>query len=100
MNINNHSFEGPYDHPNNVPSTAGVYVPMDFRGGQYFVTDVGETGDLRARLSSHERAECWRRHTRGQLRFFVLRMPGSSPDQRRWVEKGVRDNYRPPCGDI
>src|SRR5258707_3898885 len=45
-------FDGPYQRPEDVPSAAGIYVPMDFRDEKYFVTDVGDRKSTRLN-SSH-----------------------------------------------
>jgi len=100
MTILGFAFEGPFLRPEDVPAGAGVYVPMDHRAREYFITDVGESNEVRGRLISHERAGCWRRHTRGELMFFVRFMPGSTADQRRTEEKRIRDHFNPPCGEI
>src|SRR5215471_2982523 len=74
-------FEGPFYEASRLPSVAGIYVPLDHRATGYYVLDVGETGDLRERVSSHDRAQSWTRNSTGNLGVWIYLMPGSSEAQ-------------------
>jgi len=99
LNILGYSFEGPYTDISSVRDQAGLYVICDYRSdGKWYVLDVGESEQLRTRLTNHERASCWNRHRQGQLGVAVLYTPGWTEDQRRILESTIRDAFSPPCG--
>jgi excinuclease UvrABC nuclease subunit len=78
----------------------GVYMILDRRGSGWSVVDVGESEDVRNRVSNHDRAACWRVNSTGGLAFAAYYMVGSTEQYRRSVEKEIRDHYNPPCGKI
>ena len=92
-------FEGPYTDPHRIPAEAGIYAPLDQQAGGYYVVDVGESADIRARVSTHDRAQSWVRNSTGALGVWIYLMPRSSEAQRRDIEGRIRAQYRPPCGD-
>ena len=54
-----YKFEGPYSPPDSLENKSGVYVILCYKGGKYYVIDVGESSEVRDRVSNHERADCW-----------------------------------------
>ena len=85
-----------YDGPWSLSSTtfnevAGVYLIVDTNGT---IVDVGETENLKGRISNHERSGCWSRNGGFNLWFYheinqVVRLA---------KEKHIRGTFRPVCG--
>ncbi|TVQ79775.1 MAG: hypothetical protein EA380_04035 [Phycisphaeraceae bacterium] len=100
IRIKGYDFEGPYTHTANLRNAAGVYVVLDYRSDEkWWVIDVGESEDVRARIESHDRKSCWERHRQGTLGVAVLYTSGWTAEQRRQLESQIRIEYTPPCGD-
>jgi hypothetical protein len=78
------SFEGPYRSTEMLQDRSGVYVILDKRAdGHYYVLDVGESAQVKTRVETHDREDCWERHCRGILYVAVhytpnLQQPGRS----------------------
>ena len=99
ITICGYEFDGPYANPDALKDTAGVYVVLDKRSdGKWYPLDVGESEQVRTRLQNHDRASCWQRNRKGPLGFAACYTPGWTADQRRALEKKIRDTYDPPCG--
>ena len=60
------------------------------------IVDVGEAGDVRQRVSTHDRADCWRRQNHAELTSAALYCDERT---RLAVESRVRTFFKPPCGD-
>jgi hypothetical protein len=43
--------------------------PVIEEGGDWKVLDVREAGDVKARVTNHERADCWKRNCSGIIRY-------------------------------
>lgn len=97
VTISGYSFEGPYEIGKKVIDRAAVYVILN---SDDEVIDVGQSGETGTRLSSHERKRCWDRN--GGKWFAVKWMPSDrySREDRERIEKEIRENESPPCGEI
>jgi hypothetical protein len=93
-----YDFDGAYADPACIKSQAGVYVIWCQTGGSWKVLDVGESEDVKARLSNHERATCWRKYCTDFLQYSATYTPGMSADGRRQIEALIRQAEKPPCG--
>lgn len=96
MLISGYSFNGPYSQTG-APQVAGVYVIGSSQGGKVRIIDVGESGDVGTRLSSHERQDCWQRNCSGSPLVYVHEEAGA--DRRRTIESAIRAQYNPACGE-
>ena len=99
IQICGHPFVGPFYDLSKLPSIAGVYAPIDHRPTGYWLLDVGQSEDLRGRVSAHDRASSWHINCAGLLGVWIHPMPGSSAARRMLVESMIRTRYNPPCGD-
>ena len=99
--IQDYQFEGPFASTHLLEDRAGVYVILTATGGGWYnVLDVGESENVRSRVQNHDRQACWMRNARaGGILYAALYMAGSTPDQRRVVERTIRDTCKPPCGE-
>lgn len=94
MNIEGYNFLGPYIFGSiNFKSLPVVYVITDENNNPI---DVGEIGDLKQRMFSHEREFCWRRNVKGKIWLYVLQE--NSENNRLAIEKIIRDKYSFVCG--
>ena len=93
INIFGKTFYGPYYSELSVEERSGVYLiisPNDT------VIDVGEAGNLRNRLKTHDRKDQWKRRLGHTLwRYCVSYMP---ENERMKMEKVLRDYYPNLCG--
>ena len=100
ITISDYEFEGPYPDTSRLRHAAGVYAILDHRRDlKWWVIDVGESEDVRSRVDTHDRKNCWELHRQGTLGVAVLYTPGWTADQRRELERQVRRTFNPPCGD-
>jgi hypothetical protein len=96
IKIGNYNFEGPHENTAAVHARSGVYVILGRNGGQpWFVVDVGESSNVRARLDTHDRAGCWQQRGYGKLAAAVTYVP---EPRRMAIEQELRSRYNPPCG--
>jgi hypothetical protein len=79
-----------------IPKRSGVYIVHDEEGN---VLDVGESAKVGQRISTHERRTCWRENAVGAVGIHVVWTPGKKKAGRRAVERQLRDEFDPDCGD-
>ena len=101
IQIGKYNFDGPWLLNNtNLIDRAAVYVILCSRSnGNYDLVYVGETGQTGTRLSNHERAVCWDRSCSSSLYVAIFWTPSDryTVDDRRKIEKDLRDQDNPPC---
>ena len=93
------SFEGAFRHPGDLLQKPGVYVIWCDRGSGWAILDVGESDDVRARVLSHDRKDCWRRHCAGDILYAAHYASGMDEGARRALERRLRTMDGPPCGE-
>lgn len=99
MKISGYDFEGPYTDTAKLKNVAGVYVVLCKQANsRWHVIDVGESGDVKDRIDNHDRKDCWKRNCQGTIGVAVLYTSGWTADQRRVLERKIRDEFSPPCG--
>ena len=96
ITIGSYAFEGPYSDASSLQERSGVYVILCRRDGKYYVTDVGESGQVRTRVQTHERENCWIRSCSGTLTYAGHY---TNEAARMRIEREIRAQYNPPCGD-
>jgi hypothetical protein len=97
IQIGKYNFEGPYPDTNNLRAQSGVYVILGKTGGNNWnVVDIGESGNVKDRISTHDRSPCWKKQGHAELAVAVLHV---NEQQRMSIERELRANYNPPCGD-
>jgi len=89
-----HKFEGVVSDPKLLKTQPGIYLVWADKK----VLDIGEAGDVQARVSNHDRKDCWQRHATGGILYGAHYMPRASEQERRDLEANFRamDDY--PCG--
>jgi hypothetical protein len=92
IKIGNYTFDGTYSSPAYLNDRSGVYAVI---GDGRKVIDIGESGAIRTRLASHDRAPAWARQGL-PLTYAALYCDEAS---RMRIERELRTAYNPPCGD-
>ena len=99
MRIGRYQFEGPYNTTDALQDRSGVYAVLDLRrDGKYYVIDVGESKEVKTRIETHNRENCWTRNQQGTLAVAVLYTPHLQKLGRRVIEQEIRSQYVPVCG--
>lgn len=97
IQIGNYTFEGEYSSAAGLQERSGVYTILgatNTNGGRR-VIDVGESGWIRSRVQSHERANFWARQG---LPLSVAALYCDERTRMR-IEQELRGRFNPPCGD-
>ncbi len=97
--VGDYEFEGPYTDTGALQNRAGVYVIHCHLGNEYRLIDVGESAQVRARVDSHDRKDCWERFCSGALTVSVHYTPNLQQPGRMAIEQVIRSQFRPPCGE-
>lgn len=98
VKIADYEFEGYYKDTNSLQDKSGVYVILCYRNNEYYVTDVGESGEVKTRVENHDRADCWKKNCSGSRVYAVKYTPNAKQEERKIIEKNIREKYDPPCG--
>ncbi|NOX53836.1 MAG: hypothetical protein GXP27_05245 [Planctomycetes bacterium] len=99
IRIGRWTFQGPYTSPDSLEDRPGVYAVLDSAASQYSLLDCGESATVKTRLEAHDRADCWARTARGRVVYAALYTPNLRAPDRREIEREIREQYSPPCGD-
>jgi hypothetical protein len=98
ITIGNLSFAGPFGDAAQLEPRSGVYAILGrpVAGGNWIVVDVGESGDVRDRVSNHDRKAQWRACGHGTLGVAAHYCSAAT---RMVIEQQLRRQYNPACGD-
>ena len=96
---NEYNFEGYYTSTNPLKSNQGIYSILDNTDSKYYVKDVGQAGDIKNRITTHDRKDQWDKNCKGTICLAVMYTLGCTEQQRCAIESDIRANYNPPCGD-
>ena len=97
ITLGQYNFDGPFTSTGQVMNRSGVYAVLTRSNGaaSYNVVDIGESGDVRSRLDTHDRSACWTRNNVGQLSVAILYCDERT---RMLAETALRARYSPVCG--
>lgn len=109
MEIEGYEFQDVVTDPEEIPSyQIGVYVVVCLISDHphcvlYIGTseggtraDVTSTGNLQHTLETHEKQNCWRENTHGEIGYFVK--PVSDSERRIEIRDELQWKYVTPCG--
>ncbi len=65
--IGAYEFDGPYNSPDQIAESAGVYAVLCFYDKQYELLDIGYSTNLRHALVNHKDHDDWMEHCTGSL---------------------------------
>jgi hypothetical protein len=114
INIGGYDFEGPFNDPDEIKKEIGVYVVICLVDGlPHCILDIGtseggtptrgisrvvtKTGNLKHRLRTHKRRNCWDEKKHGEIGYAVRYIQNT--DERLAVEKELQWKFNYPCGD-
>jgi hypothetical protein len=86
-----YKFEGPFSISEEFNAVAGIYLITNATG---VIIDVGETENLKVRIPSHERRDCWEKNGGIKLYFHFE----TNEQGRLKKEKDFREKSNPVCG--
>jgi hypothetical protein len=97
IQIGKYHAEGPFGNVNGLQARSGVYVILGRpdEASHWNVVDVGEAGDVRARVGNHDRTPDWRCQGHTELAVAAIY---TDERNRMLIERELRDQYDPPCG--
>ena len=97
IQIGKYHAEGPFGKEADLQARSGVYVILGrtSQSQKWNVVDVGESADVRERVTNHDRAPCWR--GQGHARLAVAAIY-SDARKRISIERELRAQFSPPCG--
>jgi len=98
-----------YEDPDEVPKRAGIYMIITglygdkgWKISSYKLLDIGQSGETGVRLDTHNRRDCWEKHTPSgyTILYKFAPMPSENYDRtdRLIVECCLRSHAKPPCG--
>jgi hypothetical protein len=96
--------DGPYpieqaDKLKNVPGVYTIWCRSSSTSSRDTLTliDVGQSDNVRDRVMSHDRRECWNKNCKGSLEVAATYI--KDEQQRLDREKKIRQRRKPPCGE-
>lgn len=98
ISVGDYTFNGPYDSTDPIEDRSGVYAIHCHREDKYYLIDVGESAEVKLRLDTHDRKNCWQEECQGTLTYSVKYTPNLQQAGRMEIEQAIRDRFNPPCG--
>ena len=99
LGLGGYTFEGPYADVMGLQNRSGVYAILCENQGQHTVIDIGESADVRTRVESHDRRDCWTSNCSGRLMAAVLYTPNAQQAGRVEIEQELRGLLKQPCDE-
>jgi predicted GIY-YIG superfamily endonuclease len=99
IKIEGYEFEGPFASTDYLKNSSGVYV-IHYKDNddEYQRLDVGESDDVKDRVETHNRKECWIKNANEKT--ITASAYYCNNNERMIVEKKIRGNSDLPCGEI
>jgi len=98
IEIGDYTFNGPYRSTDSIEDKSGVYAVICIVGNKGYLLDVGESAQVKTRLDTHDRRDCWEKNCPGALTYSVKYTPNLKQEARQEIEQKIRDQFNPPCG--
>lgn len=97
IQVGNYHADGPHGNEASLQARSGVYVILGRtnQNQRWNVVDVGESADIRDRVSNHDRTPCWRDQGHTQLAVAAIYADARN---RMLIEHELRTQFNPPCG--
>ena len=98
INIEGYEFEGPFNSTDNLKNFSGVYI-IHYKNneGKYIRLDVGESENVKDRIETHDRKNCWSRNANGDITVSAYYC---NENERMRIEKIIRSSSNLSCGEI
>lgn len=97
----NYKLQGYFENSSELEPYQGVYVVYDKYNGNYKPIDIGESGNIKERILSHDRKPEWNKMAKGTICFAIKYLKGCHESYRKDIEQDLRDKFEPGrlCGD-
>ena len=92
-----YQFDGPFYYSESLRELPGVYVVWCLFHNYLNILDVGESDNVKERLGSHERRDCWKNKCPGIIQHSAAYI--SDQAERLRLEKLIRNSEIVPCGE-
>ena len=92
-----YEFEGPFIFIPDLSTSQGVYLVMNKVGDDNYPLDCGEAENVRNRIETHDRKDCWEEKKKGSLVYYQHLTPGKDKSGRMEIEGKIRDQIDFPC---
>jgi hypothetical protein len=91
--------DGPYPitQADKLKNAPGVYTIWCRSSSRDTLIDVGQSDNVRDRVMSHDRRECWNKNCKGSLEVAATYI--KDEQQRLDREKEIRQHCKLPCGE-
>lgn len=99
IQVGNYHAEGPFGNVAGLLAQSGVYVILGrlTQATPWQVVDIGESGNIRERVSCHDRATDWRCQGHAELAVAAIY---ADERNRTLIERQLRAQFNPPCGSF
>ena len=97
--LGKYDFAGPYESTDKIEDRSGLYIVFYETDDAYNYLDVGEASGVKSRLDTHDRKDCWKRHAKGKIVFFVMYTPNLQQTGRKEIEQEIRQKKPVKCGE-
>jgi len=97
----NYKLQGYYYLSSELEPYQGIYVVYDNYNGNYKPIDIGESGNIKERISSHDRKAQWQKMAKGTICFAIKYLKGCHESCRKGFEQDLRNKFEPGrlCGE-
>ena len=99
ITIGNYVFDGPFLNVESLKDWPGVYAILCCSTYSWEVIDIGESFNVKTRVSSHDRKDCWEHHCGNTIKYAVYYTSPIDQAGRKIIEQELRRRYNPVCGD-
>jgi hypothetical protein len=93
-----YEFDGPHPSAGQLAAQSGVYAILGrpHSSSTWTVLDIGESQDVQDRIQRHDRRPQWQRQGMPELACAALYCAST---ERMHIERQLRAQFNPPCGD-
>jgi hypothetical protein len=100
IQIEDYTFDGPFTRAEELKKRPGVYAILCLMNNQkHFLVDVGESGDIKKAIETHDRKDCWVKNCKGNILVAVLYTKEMDQRGRKDIEAFIRSREFAPCDD-
>ncbi len=100
IKIAGYEFEGPYSSASSLEDRSGVYAILCKKNSDsYSLVDVGESAQVKSRVETHDRKDCWDRNCTATLAYAAYYTAGLQQAGRLEIEQKICGTYDVPCGE-
>ncbi|KKP40230.1 MAG: hypothetical protein UR30_C0005G0011 [Candidatus Peregrinibacteria bacterium GW2011_GWC2_33_13] len=89
----NYKLQGYFETPSELEPYQGVYIVYDKYNGNYKPIDIGESGDIKTRISSHDRKQDWHKMAKGSICYAIKYLKDCDIRARKEVEQDLRTKF-------